>query len=40
MCNSRIHAVNIFQAPVLGLGGEAVPKTEGGHAVTEFSIGS
>lgn len=40
MCNSRIHAVNIFQAPVLGPGGEAAPKTEAGHAVVELRVGS
>lgn len=42
VCNkydARIHSVDIFQTPVLGLGGEAVPRTKAGHAVTELSVG-
>ena len=42
VCNKydeRIHSVGFFQTPLLDLGGEAVPRTKAGHAVTELSVG-
>lgn len=42
VCNTydaRVHSVDTFQTPLLDLGGDAVAKTEAGHAVTELSVG-
>lgn len=42
VCNTydaRVRSVDIFQTPLLDLGGDAVAKTKAGHAVTELSVG-